>query len=71
MKSLAIGIKRFLKEEEGVTMVEYGLIAALIAIVCIIFITNVGSNLNLTFGEICNRLKAALDKAGVAGSVAC
>jgi Flp pilus assembly pilin Flp len=29
-----VGIKRFLKDEEGVTMVEYGLIAALIAIVC-------------------------------------
>jgi len=72
MKSLGVGIKRFLKDEEGVTMVEYGLIAALIAIVCIVFITNVGTNLNITFGEICNRLKGALDKAGVgANAVAC
>lgn len=67
MKSLAIGVKRFLKDEEGVTMVEYGLIAALIAIVCIIFITNVGTNLNLTFGEICNRLNNALGTAGITG----
>jgi pilus assembly protein Flp/PilA len=71
MKSLALGIKRFLKEEEGVTMVEYGLIAALIAIVCIIFITSVGTNLNLTFGEICNRLKNALGTANVAGAQTC
>lgn len=67
MKSLAVGIKRFLKDEEGVTMVEYGLIAALIAIVCIIFITNVGTNLNLTFGEICNRLNNALGTANITG----
>ena len=67
MKSLVVGIKRFLKDEEGVTMVEYGLIAALIAIVCIVFITNVGTNLNLTFGEICNRLNNALSTAGITG----
>ena len=60
-------IMRFLKDEEGVTMVEYGLIAALIAIVCIVFITRVGTNLNLTFGEICNRLNNALATAGVTG----
>ena len=70
MKSFAVGIKRFLKDEEGVTMVEYGLIAALIAIVCIVFITNVGTNLNITFGEICNRLKDALGKAGITAGVA-
>ena len=28
-------IKRFLKEEEGVTMIEYGLLAALIAVALI------------------------------------
>jgi pilus assembly protein Flp/PilA len=67
MKSLAVGIKRFLRDEEGVTMVEYGLIAALIAIVCIVFITNVGMNLNAVFGEICNRLNDALGTAGVNG----
>ena len=67
MKSLAVGIKRFLKDEEGVTRVEYGLIAALIAIVCIVFITNVGTNLNLTFGEVCNRMNNALSTAGITG----
>ena len=46
MKALAVGIKRFLKDEEGVTMVEYGLLAALISIVCIAVITQVGLNLS-------------------------
>ena len=60
MKGLMIGIQRFVREEEGVTMVEYGLIAALIAIVFIVAITNVGKNLNLVFTEICNKLAGAI-----------
>jgi pilus assembly protein Flp/PilA len=38
-------IKRFVREEEGVTMVEYGLLAALIAVVSIAVITTIGTNL--------------------------
>jgi pilus assembly protein Flp/PilA len=66
MKGLMIAIQRFVREEEGVTMVEYGLIAALIAIVCIVAITNVGTNLNLVFTEICNKLAGA-----IVGGAAC
>jgi pilus assembly protein Flp/PilA len=63
MKSLAMGIKRFLKDEEGVTMVEYGLLAALISIVCIIAITAIGTNLNIAFETICNALAGAVNAA--------
>jgi pilus assembly protein Flp/PilA len=56
----------FVRDERGVTMVEYGLIAALIAIVCIVAITNVGFNLNVAFETICNALAGA-----VAGGQAC
>ncbi len=35
-------IKRFVKEEEGATMVEYALMIALIAVVCIIAVTALG-----------------------------
>lgn len=66
MKSLAVSLKRFLQEEEGATMVEYGLLAALISIVCILAITNVGINLNTAFETICNALATA-----VGGGVAC
>jgi len=45
-------IKRFVREEEGVTMVEYGLIAALIAVVCVLAIQTIGANLNTVFGKI-------------------
>ena len=36
-------LMRFLKDEEGVTAIEYGLIAALIAVVIIAAITAVGT----------------------------
>jgi pilus assembly protein Flp/PilA len=60
MKGFIMGIQRFVREEEGVTMVEYGLIAALIAIVCIVAITAVGTNLNLVFEKIRDALKLAV-----------
>ena len=58
MKTLAAGIKRFMQEEEGVTMVEYGLIAALIAVVCIAAIDVVGTQLDLVFDKIGTELTA-------------
>ena len=45
-------IKRFVREEEGVTMVEYGLLAALIAVVCVAAIKLIGTNLDLVFDKI-------------------
>ena len=49
-------IKRFLKEEEGVTAIEYGLIAALIALAIIVAVALVGTNLNTAFTNIANCL---------------
>ena len=60
MNKLMTGIKRFVQDEEGVTMVEYGLIAALIAIVCIVAVTGVGVSLKETFSKICTSLKTAI-----------
>lgn len=42
--------------EEGATMVEYALMLALIAIVCIIAVTAIGNNANAIFGDIATRL---------------
>ena len=39
----------FFKDEEGATMVEYALMLALIAIVCIGAVTIIGTNANTTF----------------------
>lgn len=53
-------IKNFIQEEDGVTAIEYGLIAALIAIVIIASVKLVGTNLDLVFDRIGNALNNAL-----------
>ncbi|MGB8366538.1 MAG: Flp family type IVb pilin [Rhizomicrobium sp.] len=49
MKNL---ISRFLKDESGATAIEYGLIAAGIAVVIIVAVQNVGKALTLTFSDV-------------------
>ena len=51
--------KRFVAEEDGVTAIEYGLIAALIAVAIIVGVTAVGTSLNSTFNTISGKLPAA------------
>jgi pilus assembly protein Flp/PilA len=50
-------IQTFLKDESGATAIEYGLIAAGIAVVIIPVIKGVGSNLKTTFGSVSTALK--------------
>jgi len=45
-------IKNFGREEDGVTAIEYGLIAALIAVAIIVGAKLVGTNLNALFNKI-------------------
>lgn len=45
-------LKRFYRDEEGVTAIEYGLIASLIALAIIVGATLVGTNLNALFNYI-------------------
>ncbi len=52
-------IKQFIRDEEGVTAIEYGLIAALIAVVIIAAITVVGTQLDKTFDKIGSKLTTA------------
>lgn len=50
----------FFKDEEGATMVEYALMLALIAIVCIAAVTIVGTSAK----EVFESSSAAIDNAG-------
>lgn len=43
-------------DENGATAIEYGLIAALIAVVIITAVTGIGTNLSSKFGEVKNAL---------------
>ncbi len=45
-------LMRFFKDEEGVTAIEYSLIAALIAIVIVVVVGMVGDSVNLVFANI-------------------
>jgi len=45
-------LTRFLRDEEGATAIEYGLIAALVSVVIIVALTTLGGNLRNTFNEI-------------------
>lgn len=49
-------LTKFIRDEEGATAIEYGLIASLIAIVIIIAVALVGTNLTNTFNSIANHL---------------
>jgi pilus assembly protein Flp/PilA len=51
---------RFVKDESGVTAIEYGLIAALIAVVIIASVTLVGTDLRLVFTAVSTALAAAV-----------
>ena len=47
---------RFMKDDSGVTAIEYGLIATLIGVAIIVGATALGGTLNATFTSISNKL---------------
>ena len=49
---------RFLRDESAATAIEYGLIAAGIAVVIIAAVQLVGTNLNGTFGSVAAAVQA-------------
>jgi len=55
-------------DQRGVTMVEYGLMAALVAVVCITAVTVLGSNLNTVFTTIGTSVSTANGAGAGAGS---
>lgn len=49
-------LRAFIRDEDGVTAIEYGLIAALIAVVIIASVQLVGTNLSTVFNYISTEL---------------
>jgi pilus assembly protein Flp/PilA len=49
-------VSRFLKDESGATAIEYGLIAALIAVVIIGAVTSVGTKLSSQMSNIAAKI---------------
>jgi pilus assembly protein Flp/PilA len=51
MRSL-LSLRCLMQNEDGVTAIEYGLIAALIAVAAVVVMGTVGTNLSTTFSEV-------------------
>ena len=49
----------FFKDEEGATMVEYALMLALIAIVCIVAVTAIGTSSQATFQNAADQIASS------------
>ena len=52
-------IRKLLRDETGPTAIEYGLIAALIAVVTIAGLTTLGTTLNKTYNNIATKVSTA------------
>lgn len=51
---------RFRRNEEGAALAEYGLLVALIAVVCVVAVTALGSQVNIAFSTIASQLKSVI-----------
>ncbi len=56
MEKFVLATRRFLRDEAGVTAIEYGLIAALISVVIIVAVGTIGTELNRVFEYIGEKL---------------
>ena len=48
---------RFISDDNGATAIEYGLIAALIAVVIVAAVSLIGTKLNTSFGNVGNAIQ--------------
>ena len=51
-----LAIRKFVRDDSGATAIEYGLIAALIALACIIAFQTLGLNLADVFNTVADNL---------------
>jgi pilus assembly protein Flp/PilA len=52
-------INRFRRNEDGAALAEYGLLVALIAVVCVVAVTTLGTNISTAFSKIASAIGAA------------
>lgn len=52
-------VKAFIKDESGATMIEYGLVAALVSVAAIIALQILGGQLQVIFNTVSSYLSAA------------
>ena len=59
MTQFLAAASKFVRDEEGATMVEYGLMLALIAVIAMGAVKLVGQNASGTFNNVANSLSTA------------
>ena len=65
MEGLQRTWQRFAADDAGATAIEYGLIAALIAVGCILAMTSFGNGLHAMFNVVRDRSGNAMDNANI------
>ena len=61
MCACRLAVVRFLRNEDGVTAVEYGLIVALLSLAVIVTLTAVNHQIDDLYQNLCTRLKQAVN----------
>jgi pilus assembly protein Flp/PilA len=62
MNVVLAALRRFAADESGATAIEYGLIAALVAVVAIVAMTSFGNNLSRMFNTVETRTSTVLNR---------
>ncbi len=57
MSKIASAVKAFVADENGVTAIEYGLIAALVGVAIVVGVKALGTQLNVTFADVVTKLQ--------------
>ena len=64
MRELGRKLRRFAEDQSGATAIEYGLIAALVAVGAIMAITSLGDNVRGMFNTVSTKAGSAMANAG-------
>jgi pilus assembly protein Flp/PilA len=59
MSKIISAVRTFIADEEGVTALEYGMIAALIAVAIVAAVTTLGGKVSTVFTSVSDKLPAA------------
>jgi pilus assembly protein Flp/PilA len=51
-------INRFRRDDEGAALVEYGMLVGLIAVICVVAVTTLGTEVSTAFSRIAAALSA-------------
>lgn len=60
MKTIFTAVQAFIADEDGVTAIEYGLIAALVGVAIVAGAGGLGDQIDATFADVAKKMKDAL-----------